>query len=345
MVAARTMRAMASGGETEGTRMTLWRHILESQRQHRRARGELSTILLHLAFAGKIFSHALRRAPLSGQLGPTGERNVQGEATKKLDVFGNATIVEAFTCSELVAAIVSEEMDEPRLVTCGTGASYVLCIDPLDGSSNSDVNGVVATIFGVYRPARNVGALITAECLQSGRNQVAAGYIMYGPSTILVYTTGSGVHGFTLDHDIGEFLLTHPDIRCPEAGAYYSANLANMRDWDTGTQEYIRRLATSNDPAHSLRYSGALVADVHRSLLEGGIYLYPGDRQHPGGKLRLVYECAPLAFVVEQAGGSASTGTSPVLDTAFESIHHRVPFAVGSRNEVAMWEDLIRAHR
>jgi fructose-1,6-bisphosphatase len=150
---------------------------------------------------------------------------------------------------------------------------------------------------------------------------------------------------FTLDHDIGEFLLTHPDIRCPEAGAYYSANLANMRDWDTGTQEYIRRLATSNDPAHSLRHSGALVADVHRSLLEGGIYLYPGDRQHPGGTLRLVYECAPLAFVVEQAGGSASTGTSPVLDTAFESIDHRVPFAVGSRNEVAMWDDLIRAHR
>lgn len=325
--------------------MTLSRHILESQRQAPRARGELSVLLLQLAFAGKIFSHALRRSALDGRLGPTGDRNVQGEATKQLDVFGNNTIVEAFARSELVAAIVSEELDEPREIACGERASYVLCVDPLDGSSNSDVNGVVATIFGVYRPPRENGAEASLARVRSGRDQVAAGYIMYGPSTIFVYTTGSGVHGFTLDHDIGEFLLTHPQMECPPHGPYYAANLANLQDWDAGAQEYVRHLAAGLDRTYSLRYSGALVADVHRSLLEGGIYLYPADRQHPSGKLRLAYECAPLAFVLEQAGGAASTGTSAVLDAPFESIHQRVPFAGGSRDEVAMLERFTRDRR
>lgn len=325
--------------------MTLSRHILESQRQAPRARGELSVVLLQLAFAGKIFSHALRRSALDGRLGPTGDRNVQGEATKRLDVFGNDTIVEAFARSELVAAIVSEELDEPREIACGEQASYVLCVDPLDGSSNSDINGVVATIFGVYRPRRDHGATATVARMRSGRDQVATGYIMYGPSTIFVYTTGSGVHGFTLDHDIGEFLLTHPQIECPPHGPYYAADLANVHDWDTGAQEYVRHLAAGRDRTYSLRYSGALVADVHRSLLEGGIYLYPADRQHSTGKLRLAYECAPLAFVLEQAGGAASTGASAVLDVPFESIHQRVPFAGGSRDEVATFERSIRDRR
>jgi fructose-1,6-bisphosphatase I len=289
--------------------MTLSRHILESQRQQPRARGELSVVLLQLAFAGKIFSHALRRSALDRRLGPTGERNVQGEATKKLDLFGNATIVEAFARSELVAALVSEEMDEPRQIACGRRASYVLCVDPLDGSSNSDVNGVVATIFGVYRPARDAGNAATVERLQSGRDQVAAGYIMYGPSTSFVYTTRGGVHGFTLDHDIGEFLLTHPHLQCPPRGPYYGANLANLQDWDAGVQEYIRHL-TAGDRVYSLRYSGA-----------------------------------PLAFVLEQAGGAATTGASAVLDTPFESIHQRVPFAAGSRDEVATFERFIRDRR
>jgi fructose-1,6-bisphosphatase I len=327
------------------SRMTLSRHIVECQRQHPRARGELSLLLMQMAFAGKIFSHALRRSALDGRLGATGDRNVQGEATKKLDVFGNDTIVEAFARSELVAALVSEEMDEPRQIACGKRASYVLCVDPLDGSSNSDVNGVVATIFGVYRPAREVGAAAAAADVRSGRDQAAAGYIMYGPSTSFVYTTGNGVHGFTLDHDIGEFLLTHPNMQCPPHGPYYGANLANVRDWDDGVQEYIRHLTAGGDRAYSLRYSGALVADVHRSLLEGGIYLYPADRHHAGGKLRLAYECAPLAFVLEQAGGAASTGTSAVLDSPFESIHQRVPFAAGSRDEVATFERFIRDRR
>lgn len=330
---------------TPGAAITLSRHILESQRQHPRAHGELSVVLLQLAFAGKIFSHALRRAAFAGQLGATGARNVQGEATKKLDVFGNEAIIEAFARNELVAAIVSEEMDEPRLVACGKRASYVLCVDPLAGSSNADVNGVVATIFGVYRPPRDAGAVATADSLRSGRDQVAAGYIMYGPSTVFVYTTGSGTHGFTLDHDIGEFLLTHPDIRCPPQGPYYAANLANLPEWDDATQAYVRNLAAGTDRAYSLRYSGALVADVHRGLIEGGVYLYPSDRRHPEGKLRLAYECAPLAFVIEQAGGAATTGRSAVLDVPFQSIHQRVPFAAGSRDDIAMYERVIRDRR
>jgi fructose-1,6-bisphosphatase I len=320
------------------SRMTLGRHIVECQRHHPRARGELSVLLMQMALAGKVFSHELRQAAITGGLGATGDRNVQGEATKKLDAFGNDTIVEAFAASELVAAIVSEEMDEPRQVACGGDATYLLCIDPLDGSSNSDVNGVVATIFGIYRPGRGVGATVSVERLRSGRDQVAAGYIMYGPSTIFVYTTGNGVNGFTLDQDIGEFVLTHPDIRCPVSGPYYSANLANLRDWPPAPQAYVHHLASGGGRAYSLRYSGALVADVHRSLLEGGIYLYPPDRAHADGKLRLLYECAPLAFVVEQSGGMASAGTMPVLDLPTESIHQRAPLAMGSQQEVTLFE-------
>jgi fructose-1,6-bisphosphatase I len=342
MAAPRSMTTMQETSTASGARITLAHHILDSQRHHPRARGELSVVLLQLAFAGKIFSHAIRRAAFTGQLGATGERNVQGEATKKLDVFGNQTIIEAFARTELVAAIVSEEMDEPRQIACGTRASYVLCVDPLDGSSNADVNGVVATIFGVYRPEREAGTAATVQGLQSGRDQVAAGYIMYGPSTVFVYTTGSGVHGFTLDHDIGEFLLTHPDIRCPPQGPYYSANLANVSEWNDQTQAYVGQLARGADRSYSLRYSGALVADLHRSLIEGGVYLYPADQRHPDGKLRLAYECAPLAFVVEHAGGAAITGTSTVLDVPFHSIHQRVPFVAGSRDDVAILERVSR---
>lgn len=324
-------------GTTDASRITLGRHILESQRQHHGARGELSVVLLQLAFAGKIFSHALRRAVFTGRLGATGGQNVQGEQTKKLDQFGNDVIVEAFARTELVAAIVSEEMDEPRQMAGGPNASYVLCIDPLDGSSNSDVNGVVATIFGVYRPPGGATPAGVGD-LRSGRDQVAAGYIMYGPSTVLVYSTGQGVDGFTLDHDLGEFVLSHPELRCPPRGPYYSANLGNLRQWDAGVQAYVQHLATDPQGPHSLRYTGALVADLHRCLIDGGVYLYPGDRQHATGKLRLLYECAPLAFIAEQAGGAATTGATAVLDVPIDAPHQRVPLAIGSREEVQAFE-------
>ncbi len=247
---------------------------------------------------------------------------------------GNQVVLEAFARTELVGALVSEELDEPRQMAGGPEASYILCVDPLDGSSNSDVNGVIATIFGVYRPSRRTTGPAGVQDLQSGRDQVAAGYIMYGPSTMLVYTTGDGVHGFTLDHDIGEFVLSHPNLTCPARGPYYSANVGNDRDWDSRTRAYVRQLAET----HSLRYTGALVADLHRCLIEGGVYLYPADRQNAGGKLRLTYECAPLAFVVEQAGGAASIGGTAVLDVTIDSPHQRVPFAIGSRQEVALFD-------
>jgi fructose-1,6-bisphosphatase I len=320
-------------GTTDASRITLSRHILEGQRQRQGARGELSVVLLQLAFAGKIFAHALRRAVFAGRLGGTGERNIQGEETKKLDAFGNDVIVEAFARTELVAEIVSEELDEPRQMAGGPRASYVLCIDPLDGSSNSDVNGVVATIFGVYRPPAG-GAPAAVADLRSGRDQVAAGYIMYGPSTILVYTTGQGAHGFTLDHDLGEFVLSHPHLRCPERGLFYSANVGRLDEWDATVQGYVAHLAADPARRRSLRYSGALVADLHRCLVEGGVYLYPGDRHYPNGKLRLLYECAPLAFIAEQASGAASTGTSAVLDVPIQAPHQRVPLVIGSRDDV-----------
>ena len=331
--------------EHPARRVTLQRHILESQRRHPGASGELSVLLTQVACAGKIFAHALGRAALSGHLGVTGGSNVQGEATKKLDVFGNETIVDAFATSELVAAIVSEEDDEPRQVACGPGAKYILCIDPLDGSSNSDVNGVVGTIFGIYKPATDGGREADVAHLRSGRDQVAAGYIMYGPSTAFAYTTGHGLHGFTLDEDIGEFVLTHAAIRCPESGPYYSANLANVPTWPSNARRYIEHLTDSTQAVHpySLRYAGALAADMHRTLLEGGIYLYPCDRRHPDGKLRLLYECAPLAFLVEQAGGAASTGRASILDVPISSIHQRVPFAIGSRDEVARFDTFMRS--
>lgn len=325
-------------------RVTLGRHIIECQAHHPDATGELSVLLTQLAYAGKIFAAELRRAALSDGLGLTGDVNIQGEPTKKLDVFGNRTVLDAFARTELVAAIVSEEEDEPIEVACGTRAKYVLAVDPLDGSSNSDVNGAVGTIFGIFQPAPVPAARTTPVPLPlAGRDLVAAGYILYGPSTVFVYTTGHGVDGFTLDHDIGEFLLTHPHMSCPAAGKYYSVNLAASAGWEERTRAYVSSLSepARQGRAYSQRYSGALVADVHRTLLEGGIYLYPADAAHPEGKLRLLYECAPLAFVVEQAGGAATTGTARILDIQAASIHQRSPVAIGSRDDVARYVALL----
>jgi fructose-1,6-bisphosphatase I len=332
---------MPNAGLTDASRMTLGRHVLEMQRQHPGARGELSVLLLQLAFAGKIFSHALRRAAFADRLGSTGGRNVQGEATKKLDDFGNAVIVEAFARTELVSAIVSEEMDEPHQLAAGSKASYVLCVDPLDGSSNSDVNGAVATIFGIFRPSGRSGAA-RVEDVRSGHDQVAAGYIMYGPSTMLVYTTGAGVHGFTLDHDVGEFVLTHPDMRCPERGPYYAANIGKAGQWAPSVRAYVDALTAKGERPHSLRYTGAFIADLHRCLVDGGVYFYPPDADYPEGKLRLAYECAPMAFVIEQAGGAATTGAARVMDIPMAGPHQRVPLAIGSRAEVELYERFSR---
>ena len=282
---------------------------------------ELSILLAQVAFAGKTLALELRRAALVGRLGLVGERNASGDAQKKLDVFANQVMIDAFSHVGLVAAIVSEELDDVREVECTEDATYILATDPLDGSSNVDVNGPVGTIFGFYRRSAR-GPCHALEELRSGLDMAAAGYILFGPSTILVYTRGQGVHGFTLDVGVGEFILSNESMRCPDRGTL---------DGLLGRDEEGQRRA-------SVRHSGAFVADVHRILLEGGLYFYPPNGDHPKGKLRLLYECAPLALVVEQAGGRASTGQERILDLRPESPHQQVPLVIGSRDNVAEYE-------
>jgi fructose-1,6-bisphosphatase I len=343
---------------------TLARHILEDQHTHAEHVGELPVLLEQVSYAAKILSREIRRAALVGQLGLAGETNVSGDAQKKLDLFGNSTVMEAFIESGLVAAIVSEELDEPRYVPGGSDRRYVICIDPLDGSSNSDHNGAVGTIFGIYRrvstglaerpgggddrsspaSARPDGSM--EDVLRKGSEQVAAGYVMYGPSTVLVYTSGHGVNGFTLDPTIGSFLLSHPDIRCPARGSTYSANLGRHDEWHPNIRKVIDYWNSADPDTHrpySLRYTGAMIADLHRILLEGGVFFYPPDARHPNGKLRLLYECAPLAFVVEQAGGRGSTGRERILDIQATDIHQRLPIVIGSTEDVALYERFLNA--
>lgn len=323
---------------------TLARHIIEEQRKHPGAIGELSILLEQLAFAAKILSREMRRAALVGQLGLVGEKNATGDAQKKLDVFGHTTVTEAFVETGLVAAIVSEESEEAQFITGDCDARYVICIDPLDGSSNTDINSPVGTIFGIYRRVTTGCESGVEDVLRCGCEQVAAGYVMYGPSTAMVYTSGRGVNGFTLDHDLGEFLLSHPNIRCPARGRAFSANLGHWREWQPGIRRLIEHLG-EHDPAtnrpYQLRYSGALVADLHRCLLEGGFYFYPPDAAHENGKLRLLYEGAPLAMVVEQAGGRASTGAQRILDIRAKTIHQREPLVIGSAVDVALYEQFV----
>lgn len=326
---------------------TLEQHLADERRRHGGPDDEVAALLGAVATAGKALARGIRRAALEGNLGLAGGRNVTGDAQKKLDVLGNDTVVRVFVGTGLIAAVISEELVE-ALPLAGPAGHYVLCVDPLDGSSNTDINGPVGTIFGVYRRPKPGPIEAAADLLRAGSEQILAGYVMYGPATILVYTAGHGTHGLTLDLERDEFLLTHADIRCPARGSYYSANVARAPEWQPGIQRFLGALVTPGSAATaggrtwSLRYTGALVADVHRSLIEGGIYFYPADAKNTGGKLRLLYECAPLAFVVEQAGGAASTGSRRILDIRAEAIHQRVPFVVGSAEGVALYERYAR---
>jgi fructose-1,6-bisphosphatase I len=324
--------------------ISLSRHLAEQGRHIGDPARELPTLILEMGYAAKLLAREIRRAALVGKLGLVGEKNPTGDTQKKLDVYSNEVVVEAFTNSGLVAAIVSEEMEELRTISCSDEAEYLLCVDPLDGSSNTDINGAVGTIFSFYR--REVtGACVDCEGeLREGAGLVAAGYVLYGPSTVLVYSIGDTVDAFTLDHDVGEFMLSHADIRCPARGSYYSANLGRYHDWEPnvrGFADYVIERDTASGRPYSLRYSGALAADLHRSLLEGGIYLYPADERNPEGKLRFLYECAPLAFVVESAGGRASTGRQRILDLRPQSLHQRAPLAIGSSDEVELFERFV----
>jgi fructose-1,6-bisphosphatase I len=319
--------------------ITLEEHVKRSG--HAEA-AELAIVITQLAVAGKIIARELARAALVGQLGTTGETNVQGEPVKKLDLWANGVVVRAMEETGLVTTLVSEEMAEPlRLTKTGAHGRYVVCFDPVDGSSNLDVNGIVGTIFSI-RKGR--------ETVQPGTAQVAAGYIMYGPATLLVLTTGDGVDGFTLGPTIGEFVRSHHQIRIPARGRVYSVNEGNSTKWEPGVRryiEYLRAADVATGRPYTARYVGSLVADFHRTLLEGGIFLYPADATggKPSGKLRLQYEAAPMAWLVEQAGGSASTGRARIMTIEPATPHQRVPLIIGSPEDVGLAEDFIAGRK
>jgi fructose-1,6-bisphosphatase I len=321
--------------------ISLTRHLLDQEAKNPELGTEFCHLMVQLAFAAKIMAREISRAALIGRLELVGVQNATGDAQKNLDIFTNETMVEAFARTGLVAEIISEEMEEAKRVPGGIDARFVLCTDPLDGSSNIDTNGAVGTIFAVYRRRENSPRSNWLQVLRRGSEQVAAGYVMYGPSTLLVYTSCAGVNGFTLDPNLGEFLLSHVDIRCPVRGDYFSANLGHLHEWHPNIRRYVEYL-TSNDSStgrsYSLRYTGAFVADLHRCLISGGIFFYPGDTKHPTGKLRLLYECAPLALLIEHAGGRASDGARRILDIEAREIHQRTPIAIGSAEDVASYE-------
>jgi fructose-1,6-bisphosphatase I len=317
--------------------VTIDRFIVEQERLHPEATGELSGVLYDLALAAKIISSKVRRAGLVDILGSAEAENVQGEMQQKLDVFANETIVKALDHGGRLCAMASEEVPDiipiPEGFRCG---KYCLLFDPLDGSSNIDVNVPVGTIFSVVRKITRGTRGDLEDMLQPGRRQVAAGYVIYGSSTMLVYTTGQGVHGFTLDPSIGEFLLSHPNIRIPDPGRYLSVNDSYEQHWDEPVKALMRRYRglDGERKAMSVRYVGSLVADFHRNLLGGGVFCYPPNAKSPQGKLRLLYEASPLAFVVEQAGGAATDGVRRILDIAPTELHQRIPLYVGSKSDV-----------
>jgi fructose-1,6-bisphosphatase I len=324
--------------------ITIERHILEQQEKHPQATGALTAILYDITLAGKMIDREANRAALADILGLTGHFNVQGEEVAKLDEYADAVIVRLNQFTGRLAVMASEE--NPGVIPIPeeypTGR-YVLLFDPLDGSSNTDYSVTLGTIFSILRRKSPAGTRGTLEdCLQPGRDIVAAGYIVYGPCTMLVYCAGAGVHGFTLDQTVGEFLLTHPDIRIPPKARFYSVNQGYERYWSREIQEFTNCLQERN---LSMRYVGSLVSDFHRNLMGGGIFYYSADSQKPHGKLRLLYEAAPLAFLAEHAGGAASDGTQPILDIQPTELHQRTPLFVGNKDLVELAEAYIRGEK
>ncbi|MGM0580253.1 MAG: class 1 fructose-bisphosphatase [Bacteroidota bacterium] len=311
--------------------ITLDRFIKKKQNDFAFASGELSQLLRDIALAGKIIHREVNRAGLLNIGGAYGTENIQGEEQQKLDVIANIRFIRALKNGGEVCAIVSEEDDEILDLNNQDGR-YIVSMDPLDGSSNIDVNVSIGTIFSIFRRVSPVGSKVTKEdVLQKGSEQVAAGYLLYGSSTMLVYTTGRGVNGFTYDPSLGEFFLSHADMRIPEDGKIYSINEGSYRSLEPKMQQYIE---SCKDKKYTARYIGSLVADFHRNLLKGGIYIYPSTEKAPNGKLRLNYECNALAMICEQAGGLATDGNMRILDIQPESLHQRVPFYTGSKKMV-----------
>lgn len=298
--------------------------------------GGLSTVLNRISLVARMLASEIMRAGFVGKLGYTGDTNVQDEDVRALDVISNETMIQVFETMPMVCGIASEEMEDVHILPGGESGKYVIACDPLDGSGNVDVAGQIGTIFGVYRRKSPAGKPQLADFLQPGRDLIAAGYVLYGPCTMLVYTAGGPVHGFTLDRSIGTFFLTHPNLRIPEGTGSYSVNEANEKKWDETTQAMVRafRRQETDCGKRSARYAGALVGDFHRTLLKGGIYMYPGEAKKPEGKLRLLYENAPLAFVCERAGGAASDGKQRILDLTPQKLHERTPLYIGSKGDV-----------
>ena len=321
--------------------MTVQQHIQEEQRRRApQASGEFSWLLSGITLATKIIADRVRRAGLSDILGGAGEQNVQGEAVQKLDVLANQALVHCLGSRGNVAIMASEENAEPIVVQRDRAhGKHIVVFDPLDGSSNIDVNVSVGTIFSILKcePDPTGKRDPMADVLQPGTRQVAAGYVVYGSSTMFVYTAGNGVNGFTLDPQIGAYIISHPNIHMPEQGSIYSVNEANADSFPEPYRRYLAHLRSgAAGQAYSSRYIGSLVADFHRTLLKGGVFLYPPTQAHPNGKLRLMYEANPIAFLAEQAGGVATNGTGRIMEIAPTSLHQRTPLLVGSRTEMAL---------
>ncbi|MEO6332113.1 MAG: class 1 fructose-bisphosphatase [Gemmatimonadaceae bacterium] len=325
--------------------VTIDRYIIEEERLHPQATGELSGILYDLALAAKMIANKVRNAGLADVLGATENSNVHDEVQQKLDVLANDIIIKAMDHGGRLCAMASEEMPDiipiPEQFRCG---KYCLLFDPLDGSSNIDVNVPVGTIFSVLCKVSRGNRGELEDLLQPGVSQVAAGYVIYGSSTMMVYTTGQGVHGFTLDPAIGEFLLSHPNIRMPDPGRYLSVNDSYEPLWTDTVKELMQRYRKGDGKkrsATSSRYVGSLVADFHRNLLGGGIFAYPSNSKTPKGKLRLLYEANPLAFMAEQAGGAATNGEKRILDIVPTELHQRTPLFIGSRSHVELAQSML----
>ncbi len=321
--------------------VTISRFLVDQERRYPEATGAFTDLLGDIALAAKVIGREVNKAGLVDILGAAGDENVHGELVQKLDVFANNVMYRALDHTGHVACLASEENETfipiPDKFPAG---EYVVIYDPLDGSSNIDVNVSIGTIFSIHRKISGGERGTLEDCLQPGHRQVAAGYVLYGSSTMLVYTSGTGTHGFTLDPTIGEFLLSHPNMRIPDPPKkVYSVNEAYYARWQVGQQKLVTHLKTEG--AFGSRYIGSLVADIHRTLLQGGLFMYPAESQNPEGKLRLMYEAAPMAMIVEQAGGRASTGHQDIMDVVPESLHQRVPIYMGSTEFVDLAERML----
>jgi fructose-1,6-bisphosphatase I len=325
---------------------TLGEFIIENQNEFQYSSGELSRIINSIRLAAKVVNYKVNKAGLVDIVGAVGEQNVQGEEQQKLDVYANEIFIQTLINREIVCGIASEENDDFITIEGsdnGNNNKYVVLMDPLDGSSNIDVNVSVGTIFSVYRRITPIGTPVTLDdFLQPGVNQVAAGYVIYGTSTMLVYTTGFGVNGFTLNPAIGTFYLSHPNMKFPVDGSIYSVNEGNYSQFPQGVKNYIKYCQQEEgDRPYTSRYIGSLVSDIHRNMIKGGIYIYPTSSKSPKGKLRLLYECNPLAFIAEQAGGKASDGVNRIMEVQPAELHQRISFFCGSKNMVEKAEEFM----